>query len=385
MDTAMYRSDGHDASTPATARRPAAGDAPPLAVLFARMRSPDHEVADEAWGEVYRRYRDRVWARVYYVIRTVPWLREAREVATDVTTQVFVGLPAAVARYQDQGKAEQWLLRVALRTALRHRESLTGNWSGRKPASGGGAAPTRSYLDLDDAVHQIYDLMDETERDERLELRRRLDAWRKDPGKEKWLALIDLFLEGYSHDEIAERLGITSGTSRTWMWKIRQQLAEAPAAGTMNDEVAGRAAWPTDGVRPIRPGAEAHLGAELLADFADGLLDADADAAGVAHLRACAACTEQVDAARRGLARLMLLSEPPADLFERALASRAAGDQPLLAVAPEDAAVALLDEVAGRDAGEPDPGNLADPGSAGRSSDGGRVPPTPRNGEASEP
>jgi RNA polymerase sigma factor (sigma-70 family) len=336
-----------------------AREAVPLAMLFARMRAADRDVADEAWGEVYRRYRERVWARVYYVIRTVPWLREAREVATDVTTQVFVGLPAAVARYQDQGKAEQWLLRVALRTALRHRESLTGNWSGSKPAAYVGQPGGRSYLDLDDAVHQIHELMDETERDERLELRRRLDAWRRDPSKDKWLALIDLFLEGYSHDEIAERLGITSGTSRTWLWKIRQQLAEAPAADAMNDEVAGRAGWPAvPGVLPIRPGAGPHLTDELLANFADGLLAYEEDAAAARHTAACALCAEQVYAARRGLALLIGLAEPPAGLDDRVRASLAAGDRPLLAVAPEDGAAVLLDEVVGRDA-DAEPGDSA--------------------------
>jgi RNA polymerase sigma-70 factor (ECF subfamily) len=203
----------------------------PLSTLFEAMRSPDSRTAEEAWGECYRQFHSRVWTRVYYVVRSIHWLKEPEEVAADVMGQVFLGLPDALRNYRENGRAEYWLMRVALRTALRQRESITGKWSGGKDRRPGAHPPPgRSMVAFDD-VEEIMDLVDEAERDERMELRRRLDGWKGDPSKERWLEHVELFLEGYSHDEIAERIGITSHTSRTWLWKIRRELGEPASAG----------------------------------------------------------------------------------------------------------------------------------------------------------
>jgi RNA polymerase sigma factor (sigma-70 family) len=203
----------------------------PLSALFSMIRSADSELADEAWGECYRQYHEKVWTRVFYVIRSIPWLKEPGEIAADVTGQVFLGLPDALRNYEEAGRAEAWLMRIALRTALRQKESLTGNWAGAatpKQASSTNAprAAGRVNIDLDGVTGEIMSHFEEVENDERLELSRRLDAWRGDPDKQRWLEFIDFFLEGYSHDEIAERLEITPKTSRTWLWKIRRALAE---------------------------------------------------------------------------------------------------------------------------------------------------------------
>ena len=61
---------------------------------------------------------------------------EPREAAADVASDVFVGLPDAVQHYREEGRAEWWLKQIAVRTALRRREALTGRWaSGRQGAS----------------------------------------------------------------------------------------------------------------------------------------------------------------------------------------------------------------------------------------------------------
>lgn len=191
-----------------------------LETLFRTMRSDNAGDVENAWGECYKRYNRKVWSCVFYVIRTIPWLKEPGEVAIDVTSEVFARLPQTLAAYQEVGKAESWLMQVAVRTAIRQKESITGSWSKTKAR--------RVGVDLDEnAVQSIAASMEETDRDERMELTRRMDEWRSDPEKARWADLVKLFLEGYGHDEIAERLGITAGTSRTLLWKVRRELGRA--------------------------------------------------------------------------------------------------------------------------------------------------------------
>jgi RNA polymerase sigma factor (sigma-70 family) len=292
------------------ARVPTTADAAAedLAVLLERMRSADEATRQNAWAAVYQRWYQRVWGRVYYVMRTISWLREPREVAADVTAQVFLQLPEAVARYREVGRPEQWLLRVALRTALRHKEKLTGNWAPR-----GGTTEKRkdtrgrSYLDIDHATEQISNIMDEVERDEHFELRRRLAKWRDDPTKSRWLELIDLFLEGYSHEEIAERLGITPGTSRTWMWRIRLALAES-------EDVSGRHMLM---LAEEENAVVTHLPAERLLQYADAQLPPAQDDEIQQHVQHCQECAVMVESARIGLAILTLATPAPEGLADR--------------------------------------------------------------------
>src|SRR5438105_2161486 len=69
-----------------------AADAP-LGELFRVMQSDDGVLREAAWEACYQRYWQIVWTRVFYVMRTISWLGEPREMAADVTSDVFVGLP----------------------------------------------------------------------------------------------------------------------------------------------------------------------------------------------------------------------------------------------------------------------------------------------------
>jgi RNA polymerase sigma factor (sigma-70 family) len=192
----------------------------PLETLLRIMQSESAAEVEVAWGECYRRYNKKVWSCVFYVIRTIPSLKEPREVAIDVTSEVFARLPQTVRQYREVGKAESWLMQVAVRTAMRQKESLTGAWSGKKPR--------RIYVDLDETTAQeVAASMEADDVDARMELTRRMDEWRLDPEKARWVELVSLFLDGYGHDAIAERLGISAATSRTLLWKIRRELGHA--------------------------------------------------------------------------------------------------------------------------------------------------------------
>lgn len=234
---------GPDAPGPAGAHPPAASGRPlasyadaPLGELLVAMGSGSVEAREAAWAACYERYRDVVWTRVFYVVRSIGWLAEPREVAADVTSDVFVGLADAARRYREEGRAEYWLKQVAVRTALRAKERLTGQWKDARAATRGPAA-ARTQVSFDDQAEHIVALLDEVERDELMELERRVAALRAstDARQRRWADFIDLYRQGYGFAEIGERLAITEGTARNWLVAIRRHLAEPLRAEAADD------------------------------------------------------------------------------------------------------------------------------------------------------
>lgn len=193
-----------------------------LGELLLAMRSASGEARDAAWAACYEGYRELVWTRVFYVLRTVSWLREPREAAEDVTSDVFIGLMEAAKQYREEGKPEQWLARVAVRAALRAREKLTGEWHGRR----GTTAPRRA-VSFDDEANAIAGELDSIDRDELLELERRIAALRTsaEPRHRRWAEFVDLYREGYGYEEIGKKLNLTEATARNWLVAIRKYLA----------------------------------------------------------------------------------------------------------------------------------------------------------------
>src|SRR5205823_9847074 len=180
---------------------------------------------EAAWAECYRRYHQVVWTRVFYVIRSIAWLPEPREVAADVASDVFVGLPDAARHYREQGRAEWWLKQVAVRTALRRKAAPTGRWtSGKQTAVR--TATARCSVSLEDAADETVQELDAVEPEELIELERRLQSLRNsaDPTKRRWAEFIALYVEGCSFQEIGERLHLSDGTARNWLCQIRKYL-----------------------------------------------------------------------------------------------------------------------------------------------------------------
>jgi RNA polymerase sigma factor (sigma-70 family) len=200
-----------------------------LGELFAAMCADSAERREAAWAACYERYHAVVWTRAFYIMRSVAWLAEPREAAADVASDVFVGLPDAVRHYREEGRAEWWLKQITVRTALRRKEALTGRWvSGRAaPAPDAG----RRYVSLDDAADEIVARLDVVEREERLELERRRAALREsaDAQHRRWDEFLDLYVAGYDFREIGARMGLTEGTARNWLCRIRKHLAQPVA------------------------------------------------------------------------------------------------------------------------------------------------------------
>lgn len=196
-----------------------------LGQLLLHMRSESEEVREAAWAACYEGYREIVWTRVFYVVRTISWLREPREVTEDITSDVFVGLVDAAKHYREEGKPEKWLGQVAVRAALRAREKLTGEWSGRH-----GVRAARRSVSFEDEANAIASELDSVDRDELLELERRIAELRSspEPRLRRWAEFIDLYRDGYGYEEIGEKLNLTEATARNWLVAIRKHLA-APA------------------------------------------------------------------------------------------------------------------------------------------------------------
>ncbi|MEO7646625.1 MAG: sigma-70 family RNA polymerase sigma factor [Gemmatimonadaceae bacterium] len=193
-----------------------------LGELLLAMRSGSNEVRETAWSACYEGYREIVWTRVFYVLRTISWLREPREAAEDVTSDVFVGLIDAAKLYREEGKPEQWLSQVAVRAALRAREKLTGEWNGRQ-----GTKTARRSVSFDDEANAIASELDAVDRDELLELERRIAELRTspEPRNQRWAEFIDLYRDGYGYEEIGTKLNLTEATARNWLVAIRKHLA----------------------------------------------------------------------------------------------------------------------------------------------------------------
>ena len=123
--------------------------------------------------------------------------------AEDVVQDVFIGLRRSLASFGGRGSLEGWLKRVTLRTALmRLRQQRARNeisidagilaWS-----ASAGSSPT-DRLTLEQALAGLPE-----------DLR---------------VVLVLKAIEGYSHREIGEMLGIQTGTSRVRLHRARQEL-----------------------------------------------------------------------------------------------------------------------------------------------------------------
>ena len=124
----------------------------------------------------------------------------AREDAEDVVHDVFVGLPDALRRYEERGSFAAWLKRVTARVALmrlrsgkRRREVALDNAAGQvqPPATSGGDGLAAAVDTLPDHLRAVLVLKE---------------------------------IEGYSHSEVGELLGISVGASRVRLNRAMRRL-----------------------------------------------------------------------------------------------------------------------------------------------------------------
>ena len=147
-----------------------------------------------AFRELYRRYTPRLFRIVMNV------LAGQEHEAEDVVQETWLRAAAALKTFRWGSSLSTWLSAIALnraREVLRSRK----RWSGEAPAEDRLPAPTAHLserIDLDRAVS-------------------RLPA-----GYRSVYELFDVY--GFSHEEIAARLGIAPGTSKSQLFHARRSL-----------------------------------------------------------------------------------------------------------------------------------------------------------------
>lgn len=129
-----------------------------------------------------------------------------REVAEDLLQEGFIKVFKNISRYKGTGSLEGWIRRIMVNTALEHHRRM---------------ARFLPLVDLDQALDADagHDLVSEMSKDEILALIQELPNG--------YRTIFNLYaIEGYTHREIATKLDISEGTSKSQFARARRQLQE---------------------------------------------------------------------------------------------------------------------------------------------------------------
>jgi len=149
---------------------------------------------------LYRKYGDMVLARCRTLLRNDA---EAEEAAQDAFVRAW--------RYADTFRGDSapstWLFRIATTTALNRLRSRK-----RRPEDPVAEIPPDPTDGLLDAV----------------ELQNLLETLGRDEPEETWQAVVHFYLDGMTHDEIGEMLGVTGAAIRKRIGGFRQRARGRP-------------------------------------------------------------------------------------------------------------------------------------------------------------
>lgn len=134
------------------------------------------------------------------------------ELASDVVQETFLRAWRGLGRFRGDSSLSTWLHRITVNTAL----------TARKRAARDHGAPLEA---VDDVVADATPYVDPERRGEVLDLRRRLEeALAKLPDGQKAVVILK-DVEGWSHTEIAEWLGITESAAKVRLHRAHRKLA----------------------------------------------------------------------------------------------------------------------------------------------------------------
>lgn len=147
-----------------------------------------------ALGELYYRHAGRLGLLALRLLGS-------KTDAEDVVQDLFVGLPEALSRYRDEGKLEAWLRRATVNLALKGmRRARRRREEGLPESLPSTAQGSSDQILVRYAVNEL-------------------------PDKLRMVVILKL-VEGYSHQEIAELLGISRGSSEVRLSRALARLRE---------------------------------------------------------------------------------------------------------------------------------------------------------------
>jgi RNA polymerase sigma-70 factor (ECF subfamily) len=159
--------------------------------------------AREGDGEAIRELYGRYASRVYSVVRR---LAGDDALAEDWAQEAWVRAIRALPAFRGDSQFSTWLHRIAVNSALHGRR-----WRERR---------TRAEVALPSAL-AVGSRADDSVL--RVAIQRALDTLPE--GMRQVLVLHDI--EGHTHEEIGELLGVTAGTSKSQLFKARSRMRKA--------------------------------------------------------------------------------------------------------------------------------------------------------------
>ena len=175
------------------------------------MESPGTTLAGSELFTALRRGNGEAIAAVYRdhapaLLRSIATLLGDRSEAEDVVHDLFVGLPEAMARYQDRGVFGGWLRRIGMRMALTRLRTRS----------------RRSEVALS-AARNIATPAD----DDQLARRLLLETALATLPEEMRMVVVLRELEGWPYRHIAEQLGVREGAVMTRHCRAMRRLRNA--------------------------------------------------------------------------------------------------------------------------------------------------------------
>ena len=156
----------------------------------------------EAFEQVYRRYHRRVFQLCLHMTRNVTE-------SEDLTQDVFVQLFRKICTFRGEASFTTWLHRLTVNVVLMHfRKPIVR----KEETTEDGTVPVRVVIGTENPARMS--LTDRLSLDEAVK--------QLAPGYRAVLILHDV--EGYEHQQIAEILGCSTGTSKSQLHKARLKL-----------------------------------------------------------------------------------------------------------------------------------------------------------------
>lgn len=163
---------------------------------------------------LYERYAPRVFA----VVRRIAGDDEmAEDCAQEAWIRAFRALPS----FRGDARFSTWIHRIAVNSALQSLRKMKGRSRAEEVLPELAVAPSTRDVLLQDQLEQALDRVPE--------------------GMRKVLVLHDV--EGYTHEEIGELLGINPGTSKSQLFKARARMREILSGSALTDAAEGAEAW----------------------------------------------------------------------------------------------------------------------------------------------